>query len=89
MCVTVFAFFTYSVVVIPIPCVLTRTYLLTYDTQGSQFFITAAETPWLDGKHVVFGEVLEGYDVVQKMEAVGDESGTPKQKVMLTDCGEL
>ena len=59
------------------------------DSNGSQFFITVAETPWLDGKHVVFGEVLEGYDVVQKMEAVGDESGTPKQKVMLTDCGEL
>ena len=89
MCVTVFAFFTYSVVVIPIPCVLTRTYLLTYDTQGSQFFITAAETPWLDGKHVVFGEVTEGMDLVRKVEALGTPEGKPSQPVLITACGEL
>ena len=60
------------------------------DTNGSQFFITVAETPWLDGKHVVFGEVLDGYEaVVKKMEAQGDQSGTPKQPVTITDCGEL
>ena len=89
MCVTVFAFFTYSVVVIPIPCVLTRTYLLTYDTQGSQFFITAAETPWLDGKHVVFGEVTEGMDLVRKVEALGTPEGKPSKPVLITACGEL
>ena len=89
MCVTVFAFFTYSVVVIPIPCVLTRTYLLTYDTQGSQFFITAAETPWLDGKHVVFGEVTEGMELVRKVEALGTPEGKPSQPVLITACGEL
>ena len=68
---------------------LVLTYLLTYDTQGSQFFITAAETPWLDGKHVVFGEVTEGMDLVRKVEALGTPEGKPSKPVLITACGEL
>lgn len=59
-------------------------------TNGSQFFLTVKTTPHLDGKHVVFGEVVEGYDeVVKKMEALGSGSGTTSKKVTIMDCGEL
>merc|ERR1711974_512290 len=58
-------------------------------TNGSQFFITTVQTPWLDGKHVVFGEVLEGMDVVKAIEAVGSQSGKPSKPVTIVDSGEL
>jgi peptidylprolyl isomerase len=58
-------------------------------TNGSQFFLTTVETPWLDGKHVVFGSVVEGMDVVRKMEAVGSRSGRTSEPVVIADCGQL
>jgi cyclophilin family peptidyl-prolyl cis-trans isomerase len=61
---------------------------LFHDTR-SQFFITTVKTPWLDGKHVVFGKVLEGDDVVMRVEAFGSNSGTPKGKITVVDSGEL
>jgi peptidylprolyl isomerase len=59
------------------------------NTNGSQFFICTAETPHLNGKHVVFGQVIKGYDVIKKMEAVGSPSGKPSSKVTITDCGKV
>lgn len=59
------------------------------NTNGSQFFLTTVETPWLDGKHVVFGKVTEGMDVVKAMEAVGSRSGQTRQPVVIADCGQL
>lgn len=59
------------------------------NTQGSQFFITTVKTPWLDGKHVVFGKVLEGMNVVTAIEKVGSGSGKPSKKVRVAKSGEL
>ena len=59
------------------------------NTNGSQFFICTAKTTWLDGKHVVFGKVVDGMGVVDQMEAVGSESGKTSKKVVITDCGQL
>jgi len=59
------------------------------NSNGSQFFITTVVTDWLDGKHVVFGEVTDGMDLVQKIEGYGSQSGTPKAKITIADCGAL
>ncbi|KAJ1033864.1 hypothetical protein NDA16_000072 [Ustilago loliicola] len=58
------------------------------NTNGSQFFITTVVTSWLDGKHVVFGEVVDGMNVVQAIEAEGSRSGKPKSTITIADCGE-
>jgi len=58
-------------------------------TNGSQFFITTVPTPYLDGRHVVFGRVLEGMDVVTAIEALGSGSGRTSKKITILDCGEL
>lgn len=58
------------------------------NTNGSQFFLTVAPTSWLDNKHVVFGEVIEGMHVVKKMESLGERSGRVRGKVVITACGE-
>ena len=59
------------------------------NTNGSQFFITTAETAWLDGKHVVFGTVTDGMDVIKRIEALGSSSGQPSKQVHIRDCGQL
>jgi len=59
------------------------------NTNGSQFFITTVVTPWLDGKHVVFGKVTEGMDVVRKLESLGSGSGQTKAKIVIENCGQL
>merc|ERR1711896_52361 len=56
-------------------------------TNGSQFFLCTVKTDWLDGKHVVFGSVTEGMDVVKAIEAVGSQSGKCSKPVMIADCG--
>ena len=59
------------------------------NTNGSQFFLTTVTTSWLDGKHVVFGNVVEGMDVVKRTEALGSESGKTSKKVVIANCGQL
>jgi cyclophilin family peptidyl-prolyl cis-trans isomerase len=59
------------------------------NTNGSQFFITTVITSWLDGKHVVFGKVTDGMDIVRDMEAVGSGSGTTSAPVKIASCGEV
>ncbi|XP_041643636.1 peptidyl-prolyl cis-trans isomerase-like [Cheilinus undulatus] len=59
------------------------------NTNGSQFFICTAPTAWLDGKHVVFGKVVEGMDVVSAMESLGSQSGKTSKKIIIADCGQL
>ena len=59
------------------------------NTQGSQFFITTVKTAWLDGKHVVFGRVLDGMDLIKQVEAIGSGSGKTSKDVRIADSGEL
>lgn len=59
------------------------------NTNGSQFFLTTAKTSWLDGKHVVFGAVTEGQDVIKKIETFGSDSGKTKVTITIADCGQL
>ena len=59
------------------------------NTNGSQFFITTIKCDWLTGKHVVFGRVVEGMDVVKKMEAMGSSTGVTKTNVSIVNCGQL
>lgn len=54
-----------------------------------QFFLCTVATPWLDGKHCVFGSVTKGMDVVKAIEGVGSQSGATKSKVVIADCGQL
>jgi len=59
------------------------------NTNGSQFFITTVKTSWLDGRHVVFGKIIDGMDIITKVEAVGSSSGAPQKPVILHDSGLL
>ena len=59
------------------------------NTNGSQFFVCTGDTSWLDGKHVVFGSVVGGMDVVRRVEACGTKSGKTRETVKIVDCGEI
>ena len=59
------------------------------NTNGSQFFITLADCGWLDGKHVVFGKISEGIEILNEIEFTGSPSGKPKVDVVIEDCGVL
>merc|ERR1711975_46887 len=59
------------------------------NTNGSQFFITTEKTPWLDGKHTVFGQVVLGMPTVRQLESFGTEDGTPQVYAAITSCGQL
>lgn len=59
------------------------------NTNGSQFFICTEETPWLDGKHVVFGKVVDGLSVVKEMEKAGSPGGRTSSPVVIEDCGQI
>jgi len=59
------------------------------NTNGSQFFICTGATPWLNGKHTVFGKVTKGMEIVKKIEAYGSEVGTPRETITIVDCGSL
>ena len=58
-------------------------------TNGSQFFLCTVKTDWLDGKHVVFGSVTKGMEVVKAIEGVGSQSGKTAKPVVIADCGQI
>jgi len=58
------------------------------NTNGSQFFICTTKTEWLDGAHVVFGSVVEGLDVIKKVESYGSRSGRTSKEILIDDCGQ-
>eukprot|EP00382_Lankesteria_abbotti_P005720 CAMPEP_0113846982 /NCGR_PEP_ID=MMETSP0372-20130328/1610_1 /TAXON_ID=340204 /ORGANISM="Lankesteria abbotti" /LENGTH=145 /DNA_ID=CAMNT_0000816187 /DNA_START=118 /DNA_END=555 /DNA_ORIENTATION=- /assembly_acc=CAM_ASM_000359 len=59
------------------------------NTNCSQFFITTVECPWLDGKHVVFGSVLDGIEIVKRIESFGSNSGKTSQRIVIENSGQL
>jgi len=59
------------------------------NTNGSQFFLCTVKTAWLDGKHVVFGTVIDGMDVVKKIESFGSQSGKTSKKIVVAQSGQL
>lgn len=59
------------------------------NTNGSQFFFCTVPCPWLDGKHVVFGQVTEGYETIRLIETYGSKTGQPKRKVCIQNCGVI
>merc|ERR1711902_282110 len=59
------------------------------NTNGSQFFLCTTKTDWLDGKHCVFGSVVEGLDVVKKIESFGSQSGKTSKKIIVASCGQV
>ncbi|EGR31620.1 peptidyl-prolyl cis-trans isomerase, putative [Ichthyophthirius multifiliis] len=72
----------------------TKPYLLSManagpNTNGSQFFITTVACPWLDGKHVVFGEAIEGQEIINALEQQGSQNGKTKVKCYISNCGQL
>jgi peptidyl-prolyl isomerase F (cyclophilin D) len=59
------------------------------NTNGSQFFVTTAVTSWLDGKHVVFGHIVSGFEIIKKIEGYGSGSGKTSKKIVVANCGQL
>jgi len=59
------------------------------NTNGSQFFLCTVETPWLDGKHCVFGSVTKGMEIVKQIESYGSQTGATKAPVKIAECGQL
>ena len=59
------------------------------NSNGSQFFITTAPTPWLNGRHTVFGKIVDNMELVKQIESYGSSSGTPAKKVKVSNCFEV